>query len=269
MNDPIPTNARPRKRLRITLGGMMVFILIIGGWLGWLVHRARVQRQAVAAIVKAGGNVLYDWEYGHPPDAKPNGPKWLRELIGIDYFDTVVAINANRPAVDDAVVAHIGRLVHVKFLGLQDSTVTDAGLAKLAGLHELRNLLLRAPNVNGSSFRHLSGLRSLCNLHFVMTPITDENLVYLLPLTSIQRLSFYDTRITDAGMKTLAKMSGLQKVWLQTDGVGDEGLRELGRHKGTLTVRLSSPRNKRVKTRITPQGIEAMKTLAPGMIIIP
>jgi internalin A len=263
------TKLRPRSRLRLTLGGMMLIVLLIGGWLGWMVHRAKVQREAVAAIVKAGGNVLYDWELGKPPGAKPNGPKWLRDLIGIDYFDTVVAINANRPAVDDAVVAHIGRLTHVTFLGLQDSTVTDVGLAKLAGLHKLRNLLLRTPNVNGSSFRHLSGLRGLCNLHFVMTPITDENLAYLLPLTSIQKLSLFDTRITDAGMKDLARMSGLQKIWLQTSGVGDEGLRELGRHRGPLTVELSSRANKRVKTRITPQGIEAMKKLAPKLVIVP
>ena len=44
----------------------MVFVLVLGGCLGWFAHlarQARVQRDAVAAITKVGGSALYDWQF--------------------------------------------------------------------------------------------------------------------------------------------------------------------------------------------------------------
>jgi hypothetical protein len=41
--------------------GLIVLVLVIGGGLGWVVREAHMQRDAVAAVVKAGGTVLYDW----------------------------------------------------------------------------------------------------------------------------------------------------------------------------------------------------------------
>ena len=37
-------------------------IWLIGGMLGWTVHEAQIQHEAVAAITRAGGTVYYDWE---------------------------------------------------------------------------------------------------------------------------------------------------------------------------------------------------------------
>jgi hypothetical protein len=55
----------PKKRpcrsyLRLSLRGLIVLVLGIGGWMGWMVHTARVQRNAVAAIQKIDGTVRYD-----------------------------------------------------------------------------------------------------------------------------------------------------------------------------------------------------------------
>ena len=35
--------------------GLIVFVIVIGAGLGWIVHQAHVQRDAVEAIKKAGG----------------------------------------------------------------------------------------------------------------------------------------------------------------------------------------------------------------------
>jgi len=253
---------RTRKRPRFTLGVMMLLVMAVGGWLGWLTHRARVQREAVAAIVHAGGEVFYDHDWMNPA-AKPPGPVWLRELIGRDYFDTVCGVGGDNPAVDDAVVAQIGRLTQIRFIGLQGSTVTDSGLAGLAGLHDLRTIHFHAPNVNGSGFRQLSGLRRLTNLHFYETPIGDENLVYLVPLTGIENLSLTNTRVSDVGMTHVAMMTGLKKLKLASSDVGDDGLRELGRIRRPIRVSVSP------KTRITSEAIEMMRSLNPEMTITP
>ena len=45
--------ARPWRRfLRFSVRGLIVLVLVIGVWLGWLVRSARIQREAVAAIRK-------------------------------------------------------------------------------------------------------------------------------------------------------------------------------------------------------------------------
>jgi hypothetical protein len=46
-----------RRRLRISVRGLIVLVLIIGAELGWIVQGARIQREAVAAIRRDGGVV--------------------------------------------------------------------------------------------------------------------------------------------------------------------------------------------------------------------
>jgi hypothetical protein len=48
---PTAAVARPwRKYMRISVRGLVVAVLVLGGGFGWVVNRARVQREAVAAI---------------------------------------------------------------------------------------------------------------------------------------------------------------------------------------------------------------------------
>ena len=57
-----PASRRWRRYLRFSVRGLIVVVLVVGGWLGWIVRGARIQREAVAAITRAGGRVAYDWE---------------------------------------------------------------------------------------------------------------------------------------------------------------------------------------------------------------
>ena len=60
-----------------------------------------MQRDALAAIRKAGGSVQYDWQYkdgGRIADGKPRGPKWLADRLGPDYFDTITTVSSG-PAI--------------------------------------------------------------------------------------------------------------------------------------------------------------------------
>jgi hypothetical protein len=53
--------------LRLSVRGLMLVVLAVGGYLGWWLHLARVQRQAVAAIRGAGGSISYEWDVpGNP-----------------------------------------------------------------------------------------------------------------------------------------------------------------------------------------------------------
>jgi hypothetical protein len=90
-----------RPRVRLSLRALMIVVLLIGGGLGWIVHRADVQREAVAAIVQGGGSVKYDWEWSDlrilpngalvpaPKKRVPPWRKWLIDHLGPDYFGDV------------------------------------------------------------------------------------------------------------------------------------------------------------------------------------
>src|SRR5438552_3500910 len=100
--------------MRLRVRGLIVLVLLIGAGLGWIARGARLQRDAVTAIQKAGGSVQYDWE----------GPKWLAGLIGVDYFGHVVTVAMTKRG-SDAELMLIADLARLEGLKLEDSPVTD------------------------------------------------------------------------------------------------------------------------------------------------
>ena len=77
MREAEPVSFTWRSSLRFSVRGLVVLVLVIGGWLGWIVRSARIQREAVAAIEKAGGRVKYDWEWSGGKQI-PGGDPGLR-----------------------------------------------------------------------------------------------------------------------------------------------------------------------------------------------
>lgn len=63
-----PWSWYPRFSLRL----LIIAVMAIGIGLGWLVRSARIQREAVTAIQKADGFILYNWEFEMPDLAPAN-----------------------------------------------------------------------------------------------------------------------------------------------------------------------------------------------------
>ena len=104
---------RPKVRWKtISLRGPLLVILVIALWLGWIVNKARQEREAVAALQKFGGLVHYDWEFVNgpvkvprgnsiwmpswgkfTPGGKPWAPNWMRRTVGDDYFQSIVHVS--------------------------------------------------------------------------------------------------------------------------------------------------------------------------------
>jgi internalin A len=145
----------------------MVVVLITGCGLGWVIHRARVQREAVVAIKKAGGHVAYDWQQVKGSihrDRKPPYPEWLVDTLGDDYFGHVVWVILFRGGSDTEMI-HVGKLSRVELLDLDGSSVTDAGLIHLKGLPSLERLLLRDTKVTDAGLEHLKKLTGHPSIH--------------------------------------------------------------------------------------------------------
>ena len=148
------------RHLRLSMGGLIVLILVIGASLGWMVRNARIQHDAVVAIQQAGGNVRYNWEFeggARILNGRPWWPGWLEDLLGIDCLGHVTRVDfMNRETSDDA-LRHVGRLRQLEWLQVTNNArASDADLANLEGLTSLRALLLDMPNVTDAGMLHLS-----------------------------------------------------------------------------------------------------------------
>ncbi len=86
--DPEPP-AR-RRRFALSVRGLMLLVLLVGGPIGWEAGRAESRRRSVEAIRRLGGWVWYDWQMGPAPASAPPGPTSLRRWVGDDHFQRVV-----------------------------------------------------------------------------------------------------------------------------------------------------------------------------------
>src|SRR5262249_32746039 len=147
-----------------------------------------VQRDAVAAIVRAGGSVKYDWEVkdGRPnPRGKPVWPKWLVDHLGPDYFAHVAVAELAQGGVDEQMVP-VEKLRHLDTLVLRKSSITGAGLAHLERLADLRRLAIFYSQVSEGGMEHLGRLPRLESLSFRGTNIGDAGLAHLRGLTHLR-----------------------------------------------------------------------------------
>jgi Leucine-rich repeat (LRR) protein len=254
-----------RRFLRFSLRELIVFVIVVGVGLGWIVRQAHVQRDAVAAIEGAGGAVRYDWEFNNGkdlPGGKPRAPRWLVNLIGVDYFGHVTAAVAHHMSArtSHAVIAQVGRLTRLQSLNLHDSSITDLGLVHLKGLTNLSVVLLYRTQVSDAGLVHLKGLTNLSYLSLDGTQVSDAGLVHVKRLTNLSSLSLERTQISDAGLVHLQGLTNLIALSLERTQVSDAGLVHL---KGltNLSVLLLEC------TQVTDAGVNELKRALPSLRI--
>jgi hypothetical protein len=245
--------SRPWRRfLRFSVRGMIVVVLVIGVWLGWIVRSAQIQRDTLKAIRNAGGIVAYDWEWTDGkavPGGKPWAPWWFVNLIGVDYFCDAsgVWLSKSSTATDLAMVK-VGRLSQLQILTLDDSLVSDLGLSQLNGLNRLSWLDLGRSTVSDAALMHLKGLTKLSSLNLTETRVSDAGLVHLGRLTNLSELGFEGTPITDAGLASLKGLNDLLGLDIGYTRVSDLGLEHVKRFTKLKWLNLH-------RTRITDAGL--------------
>jgi hypothetical protein len=169
-----PVLYRWRRFLRFSVGGLIVLVLAIGIGLSLIVQPAHLQRDAVAAIKRARGEVWYDWQWSGGksiPGGDPSGPRWLVNLIGVDYFSHVIMAVLHAP--NDVTLEEAGLFSRLEFLRASGPSVSDAGLAHLDGLTRLEQLYLSNGRVTGAGMVHLKELTKLKSLFLDGTQVTD------------------------------------------------------------------------------------------------
>jgi hypothetical protein len=234
-----------RWRFQFTVRSLVVLVVAVAVpccWLTVKMRGAERQRQAVEAIEKAGGRVIYHHqrtERGYAAmEANPPAPVWLRELVGDDFFADVDDVGFNfSERISDVVLEHVNGLRTLIFLELSATQATDAGL------------------------EHLVGLTRLEWLGLVGTQVTDDGLEYLKGLTNLEWLTLDDTQVSDGGLENLKGLTQLEILWLSSTRVTDTGLQHL---KGLTKLEYLNLHG----TQVTSQGIKELQEALPNCEII-
>lgn len=191
--------------LQFRLRTLLIVVLLLSlplSWFGTRLARAGKQREAVVAIKRLGGSVVYDWEDASSSSAAKPPSSWLRTLLGDDFFDTIVRVEFWDPCVTNADLKHVDVLTELQTLVLFSTHVTDSGLVHLEHLSELRTLSLLCRQTTDTGLEHLHGLDKLQHLCCSST-VTDAGLEHLKLLTNLKRLRFHDENATDEGIENL------------------------------------------------------------------
>jgi hypothetical protein len=185
---------------------LVTFVLATGGGLrqvSWRMEEAKRQKDAVEAILKARGDVFYDFQIDAAgkviSGAQPPCPHWARKLLGEDFFCDVVL----------AVVRH------------------ESSLEDLAGLTKLQCVSVWEVNLRANDVRRIRGLTALHTLVLGGKGITDQSLERLKEVRALRRLVLANAEVTDAGLRHLDTMTELRSLCLANVKVTDHGVERL------------------------------------------
>ncbi len=215
------------------------------------------QRDAVAAIQKAGGSAFYEWEWTSgrpaPPGAEPPWPKWLVKTLGRDAFGNVVAVNLIGRDAGDALMTHIGCLRHLEWLYLSDGIRTGTGFAQLEKLTALEMLALPNHRFSDDDLSHLAGMTKLKQIALIGPQITDKGLAHLAGMRQMDSLQLINTKITT--LEPIRGLTQLKELMLNGSPIGDEGLSPLAGLTSLQSLQMGG-------TQITDAGIAHFSTLS-------
>jgi len=190
---------KPKRRgLRFRMRTFLVVLTIFCVWLGWFLYRVERQQETVAWVIGNGGNVRYDFEFSG--GRAPFVPEWLREMLGVDCFSTIVSVG---------------------FYSDNTMRLPLSDVTPLASLTNLEGLRLAGTQV--SDLTPIAKLTNLKELDLATTQISD--VTPLAGLTNLKRLKLFGTRVSD--VTPLAGLTNLEELVLSKTQVSDEQIDKL------------------------------------------
>ena len=232
--DALPASPPRRRRwLRLSLRGLMLLVLLIGVPIGWVANRIHTQRQAIATVRAAGGNVSFDYEgksFGPRPASQgpgrtePAAPRWLRRWLGDELFQHVTMIYFNEPVALN-ILATIAQFDHLETLGLSPSRGVANESFHLRGLSRLINLIADGEWVDDRILGEIAQLSSLRYLDLTNSSGTDAGFARLGALPELVSLrissssNLTDANLTGQGVERL--LEGMPRLRQMDLGTGE------------------------------------------------
>ena len=161
-------------------------------------RQAQRQRNAIEAIEKVGGIVLYDIIQDEPPPRA-----FVTELVSGNFLSDYVSIHLASTEVDDSVMPHLKAIPTIDWLRLDGTNITDAGLVNLASLRNMEILSLSGTRITDAGLEDIGGLSRLERLDLSRTQVTDDGLQHRTGLANLSSLHLESTKVTAKGVNEL------------------------------------------------------------------
>ncbi len=201
---------RPRRRwFQFSVRSVLIAMTLFGVWFGLRMDRARRQQKAVAVLRERGG-VLYESQFqceglsARFGKAAPWGPKWLRAIVGDDFFDRVRAAWLTESPNDDD-LTYLRDLPDIESLIISSNYVTGKGVEHLQGLTSLKELILGRNKLTDADLAHLEPLQELRYLN-VLCSMSDRAVESLAALKNLEELYIYDAAVSSTGRHTVHEL---------------------------------------------------------------
>ena len=287
------TETKPKRRwFRFSLRALFVLVTAFCVWLGWEVNSARRQKEAVEAIIKAGGTIGYDFQmtpnaafakllrgrrpgfesglfakYDLDQNATQSAPAWLRDHIGNDFFRNVASVSfphasAVKPMTG---IEHLAKLPALKQFYLvggypnkeeypKIQSVDFTALEELKYLDALTIFNFRLDGPELAKFRSFDRLTqvTLCNTGF-----DDAAMEQVGRMINLEYLWLHHAHVTDAGIAHVRRLTNLKVLYLNEADITDAGLKHLAGLNQLTDLWLK-------QTQITDNGIRDLQRSLPN-----
>jgi internalin A len=268
--------AKPRRRwVRFSLRTSLLGLTVLCVCLALTVNAARRQREAVAAILKAGGSIKFDCQCVPQPrpwnpdqvswhnEPQPHRPLWLSKLLGDEYFHDVLQVIFQENVIPEADFEQLAKLPKVRWLYLigrpvnpgggsgftggvkmetneprRQRLVQDSDLAVIQKLTQLQTLGIYPAAIEGPGLAYLENLRRLKHLLLFQTPLGNAGMEHIGRMTWLTTLTLNDTRITDAGLLQLQNLTELKDIDVSNTRITGEGFKNLNRLRNLDSLEL-------------------------------
>ncbi len=217
------------------LAAMAVFGRIFAGELALRLWQNEKRRLLIETLERGGCWTLYQYQIPEEPGAKvpeePPGPRWLRDILGQDFFAGPAVVLV--PDLDPSLRPHnrvAFALWEVQKLRLTDAQLNEVDLRRLRWLGKLEELSLEGTQARDEHLRLIAKLHGLRILILNGTRIGDKGLPYLKELKKLEVLEMDqgdDPQVTDAGVRHLAQLTQLRFLRISADRLSDKGVERL------------------------------------------
>jgi hypothetical protein len=233
----------------------LLLVLLCAAAMGWFAATYLQPYRSEAALrdrlTRLGGGVSYG----------PREPHWLWRVFGQGIARKTTSLMLSEIEIDDADLAHIGKLSGLEALYLKRTNVTDAGLAHIRCFDQLVALDLSHLPI---SHPPISRMSKLIELDLSYTDVCEVN---TRAMTSLQFLDLRATRITDETLASLAALPKLKTLGIagapgRPMSITDRGISSLTRQKFPKLTRIYL-----YETRVTQEALRYLKLEFPGAAI--
>lgn len=250
-----------RPRFRFGLRSLLMLVLIVAGYCGWVGNRnlrIKEQRNSIHVIKLNGAAVGF--RSGATAAFWPQ-TSWRQLVWPMKPIDRVTNVSfkgvsdsfyVSIPGSNDyatfetdwslasmlALQDPLQSFPELRYLEFSNIPLPRHGLACLENLSQLEILRLDNTQITNADLVHLKDLTNLRWFSLQGTRVDDECLVHLKHLRKLEVLLLGNTRIGDEGLNQLAEIPSLKELWIEDTQVTDAGMLHIANLPNLTHLRL-------------------------------